>query len=331
MSEKLAVTTSNTGPRFSRYEECEEVYDTVDQWRKEGSGVLIPIVRNHTVPLLEQKCKRPWWELLKRSKSIIRPSTVDGLKEAIAETCEKPTPMLFMLISRHVDLGLFDIPATVGKLAIIRCGQREDRHRQLRVSGLSTFCGIRLDQWEIRRVRKHAVILGPGVVIQLHRGMPWGQRKVPLTADEEAKAYQNLKALLEKGVNSASEAKTNVKHLKSTIAALLSLLIGAGRIVSALRVTPEGVTLSPDAIPWLKMGAVKVASGFFKLANTAGTPVVAGASVTAVAAAMYFIPWDTLWAWLRAKFSSALDKLRSAFTRLCTMIRDFFLKKKSRR
>lgn len=227
---------------------------------------------------------------------------------------------LFLLVSRHIDLQQiqFHVPASIDNLYIIRCANESRRpgsveaNKKLVLNGGSTFCGVRLDEWQAKRAGEHNIILGPDVVIQLGMGIPWTARDALAVIskqqrEEIAKHFKDMCEAKYEGNPQWEKWRRPVTKLlevaagQSSLAQVVECYAGGIVVQAATRLTQSGIE-----------GAFKVSAGLLCLSGP-GQMALAG---VAAAAAIYFIPWDTVWTWFRSAFGTFLSWLMQAWENL---------------
>lgn len=258
---------------------------------------------------------------LPKDKSAICVTTPQNLQREIDSTAShEQVHELFLLISRQVDLPelRFDIPSTIDNLYIIRCGQqlgatkpsgKSISDNKLILNGASTFCSVRLDEWQTKRAGDHNIILGPGVVIQLQMGIPWtaGDALAAISKKQREEVCQHFREMCEAKYQDSPQWE----QWKEPVNKLLDVAAGSATMTQVVECYASGIMvqaatrLTQSGIE----GALQVSAGLLCLS---GPGKIALAGVGA-AAAIYFVPWDTVWAWFRAAFGALLSWLMRAW------------------
>lgn len=236
---------------------------------------------------------------------------------------------LFLLISRQVDLPdlRFDVPDTITNLYIIRCGDHlsasptdQDENDQplltsttkLILNGASTFCNIRLDEWQTKHAESHNLILGPGVVIQLSMGMPWTARDAlaAISKKQREEVTQHFREMCEARYQDHAEWG----KWKAPVNSLLDVAAGSASLTSVVECYANGIVVqAATKLAETGMdGVLRISAGLLCVSGP-GKLALAGVGV---AAAVYFVPWDTVWAWFRAAFGALLSWLLRAWENL---------------
>lgn len=214
----------------------------------------------------------------------------------------------------------FDVPDSIENLYIIRCGHQtggdgtssnlemtHDNH--LILNGSSKFCGVRLDEWQVKRVGEHNLILGPSVVIQLGMGMPWTARDAlgAISKKQREEVTKHFREMCEtKYQDSPQWGKW-----KAPVNKLLDVAAGSATVTEVVECYANGIVVqAATKLTEVGMeGVLKMSAGLLCVSGP-GKIALAGVGV---AAAIYFVPWDTVWAWFRAAFGALLSWLMRAW------------------
>ncbi|KAJ0353800.1 hypothetical protein COL154_002853 [Colletotrichum chrysophilum] len=234
-------------------------------------------------------------------------TTAQGLQDTLAamKTTSKQH-ILNLLVSPDVDEIWFHVPSHFSQLKVLRCAAHGSKGK-LYIDGSSTYNSVRLDKWQAHRHKRHTLLLGyaRGVRIRVAEivNMPnWARCRNQFTESEQAELRQHFDAL---------SGKSRWDDIKGVVAAIVGLAVGTVKIKIAANAAVGGVY-------------VKYAFGFHALeldaagaraatiVTAAGPAVVMG--VTA-AAAVYFIPWESLMDWLRGALSFLWDKVCAVWER----------------
>lgn len=215
----------------------------------------------------------------------------------------------------------FDVPSTIENLYIIRCGHQTsdaakqsnddpiDNNKKLILNGSSTFCNVRLDEWQAKRVDEHNVILGPGVVIQLTMGIPWTARDA--LGSISKKQRQDVTKHFREMCEAKYEGSPEWDKWKGPVNKLLDVAAGSATATQVVECYANGIVV--QAATKLTEcgieGALKISAGLLCVSGP-GQLALAGVGV---AAAIYFVPWDTVWGWFRAAFGMLMSYLLRAW------------------
>lgn len=245
-------------------------------------------------------------------------TTPQNLQQEIDSTAsDGQTNELFLLISRQVELPelKFDVPSSIDNLYIIRCGHQTsdaerssddeavDSSKKLILNGSSTFCGVRLDEWQTKRASEHNIILGPGVVIQLSMGIPWTARDAlgSISKKQREEVTRHFREMCEAKYQDSPQWD----QWKGPVNKLLDVAAGTATATQVVECYANGIVV--QAATKLTEcgidGALRISAGLLCVSGP-GKIALAGVGV---AAAIYFVPWDTVWSWFRAAFGALLS------------------------
>ncbi|KAL0930123.1 uncharacterized protein CTRU02_214943 [Colletotrichum truncatum] len=280
-------------------------------------SLTICVVREESVRKLEMACKYIRG-LFERDSPPMAYTSVALLQQTIdaAELSGKHR-VLNLLFSPEIEDVTFDVPSHFSHLKILRCAAKGDKGR-LFVDGSSTYNNVRLDKWQQHRHKNHTLIVGDerGVRIKLNDivSLPhWARCRSNFDESEQQELFQQFEKLSDK------TAWDNIKGVVSTI---LGIAVGAVKFGVRFNGSAGGIyvkyTFGMHAIELGAAGA-KVSA----VATAAGSAVVLG---VAAAAAVYFIPWDSLFAWLKGAFSSFWDKIRKLWQQFKGWVVELFTK-----
>lgn len=207
------------------------------------------------------------------------------------------------------------MPDGIENLYIIRCTSQEKRtgdtpnNNKLIVNGSSTFCGIRLDEWQAKRVDEHNLILGPGVIIQLSMGIPWtaGDALGAISKKQREDVTKHFRDMCEAKYDGAPEWD----KWRGPVNKLLDVAAGSASATQVVECYANGIAVqaATKLVEFGVDGVLRVSAGLLCVSGP-GQLAVAGVGV---AAAIYFVPWDTVWAWFRAAFGALLIWLLRAW------------------
>lgn len=304
--------------------ECDQVCTAIKRWKAHDGAVLLPVVRKDVVTAVQEKARPKWWRVKKSTKSTLCITTPQNLQREINSTAsDGQVNELFLLISRQVDLPelKFDVPSSIDSLYIIRCGHRTSNdakssneelvtaNNKLILNGRSTFCGVRLDEWQAKRAGEHNLILGPGVVIQLTMGIPWTARDAlgSISKKQREQVTQHFREMCEAKYQDTPQWS----QWKGPVNKLLDVAAGSASATQVVDCYANGIVVQAASklTEFGVDGIFKISAGLLCV-STPGQMAMAGVGV---AAAIYFVPWDTVWTWFRASFGWLMNWLVRAW------------------
>jgi hypothetical protein len=301
--------------------EVDAMYRVIKGERNNKEKAIIAVVRPESLVTLEGRCRTSWWKfwtgelhlrrfcthrfqtlclrssLLDTGKSLVLVTTDDWLQETIATLQDYPQfKNLIILVTAEVDAISFRVHFRFKTLTILRGGHRDG---QLLINGASTFHKVRLDGWQ-EKGRKQRLYLGPGVKIQVSfsRNSSWANSGNNLSASQRQELRQHLQGMRETTMNGKWW-----HQWKGPIATILALVTGTGKLAIGLKAAAGGVYVNFQlGAMTLKVGAAAMKAS--AIATAAGPAILLGAGV---AVAVYFIPWDDVFVWLKDVLSCFLD------------------------
>ncbi|KAL1854471.1 hypothetical protein Daus18300_011392 [Diaporthe australafricana] len=306
--------------RSSTQLECDQVYKGIKRWKAHEGAVLLTVVRKETIPLLKDRAKPRWWKG-KKAKAAMCFTTPESLQREIdSSASDGQVHELFLLISRYVDLqqSTFSVPENIENLYIIRCANVSkdpgtvEGNSKLVLNGGSKFCGVRLDEWQAKHVDEHNIILGHDVVIQVTMGIPWTARDAMgiVSKQQREDVARHFKDMCDAKI----EGRPEWNRWRAPVNKLLDVAAGTTTLAQVVECYAGGIAIqvATKAAEHGIEGAFKVSAGLLCLG---GPGQIALAGVGA-AAAIYFIPWDTVWGWFRSAFGALLTWIMRAWENL---------------
>ncbi|CAI0652101.1 unnamed protein product [Colletotrichum noveboracense] len=279
---------------------------TVKERNKQSLTVCV--VREESLHKLEMACKYIRG-IFERDTPPMLFTTVELLQQTIdaAELSAKHR-VLNLLFSPEIEEVTFD-------LKVLRCADRRD-HGKLFVDGAATYNNVRLDKWQAHRHKNHTLIIGDerGVRIKLSDivTLPhWARCRNNFDGAEQNEIFQHFQNL---------SGKSRWEDVKGIVSSILGLATGAAKLGVRLSGAAGGIYAKYTfGLHALEIGAagVKVSA----VATAAGSAVVLG---VAAGAAVYFIPWEGLFEWLKRAFFSFWDKICSLWQRFKGWVVDLF-------
>jgi hypothetical protein len=243
-------------------------------------------------------------------------ATARNLQDTIDDVAlSDKQPILNLLVSSEVPEIAFHVPSHFSQLKVLRCRPNAERGT-LFVDGASTYNNVRLDKWQAHRHKHHTLIIGHegGVRIRLHgiAGLPnWARCRNIFTPSEEEALCQHFGKL---------SGKSCWEDVKGTVAAILGIAVGTAKFAGSLSGAVGGIYVKyAFGLQSFELGAA--GAKLTTIVTAAGPAVVLG--VTA-AAAIYFIPWEGLFAWLKGCFSWLWDKICHVWQKFMGWVRNWF-------
>lgn len=234
---------------------------------------------------------------LGKSRALV--TSPEALAGTINEVKDDPEHRhLLLLASSEIEYLDFHVQST-SSLMVFRVAKQERRRKQLFVSGTSTYNGVRLDEWAATR-HSRKVLLGRGVHVEVDLA---GSHRWDSAASVLSSAQRDeIRAHLQRMHNTRMSGNW-WREWKGTVAAILGIVVTGAKLTFGMKAAVGGIFVN-----WSFAGHVFQAGAFgakaSAVATAAGPAVLLGAGV---AAAVYFVPWESLFQWLRGALSRIWD------------------------
>ncbi|KAH0592130.1 hypothetical protein MHUMG1_10082 [Metarhizium humberi] len=279
-------------------EEVQEVAAVTIKERS-NSSVTICIIREQGLGSLKKACAHHAG-LCKRGSPLVFFTTAELLQDTIdAVGLSRERRILTLLFSPVVDEISFHVPSHFKQLKILRCVKRSDGGKLL-VHGSSTYNDVRLDKWQAHKHGRHELLVGykHGVRIKIADivNLPnWSRCRGEFGDSEKSQLRQHFETL----------SKDSDWHkVRGPVAAILGIVVGTAKFTVALGGAVGGIHVKYA----FGLHALEIGAGgakFTVVATAAGPAVALG---VLAAAAVYFVPWEHLFDWLRGAVSCVWDK-----------------------
>lgn len=220
---------------------------------------------------------------------------------------------LNLLASPDIPEISFHVPGHFASLKVLRCARHRDGGTLL-VDGSSTYNSVRLDKWQAHRHKNHTLVVGykRGVRIKLADlvSLPnWARCRSQFSEAEQDELRRQFGRL--------GGGKGGWDDVKGAVAAIMGIVGGGVKLSAGMSASAGGVyakyTFGMHALEIGAAGARMAA-----VATAAGPAVVLGVGA---AAAVYFIPWESLFEWLKAALSCIWDQIRALWERFKSWVR----------
>jgi len=184
------------------------------------------------------------------------------------------------------------------------------------VDGSSTYNDVRLDKWQAHRHKYHTLVIGheSGVRIKLTDIVNlsnWARCRSNFSESEQAELRQHFGTL---------SGKSRWDEVKGTVAAIVGIAVGTVKLGVSLSGAAGGIYVKYTfGFHALELGAA--GAKMTAVVTAAGPAVVLG--VTA-AAAVYFVPWESLFDWLKRTLFCLWDKICALWQRFKDWVMSLF-------
>lgn len=150
------------------------------------------------------------------------------------------------------------------------------------------------------------------MVIQLAKGIPWTARDAlgSISKKQREEVTQHFREMCEAKYQDTPQWD----KWKGPVNKLLDIAAGSATTTQVVDVYANGIVVQAATrlTEFGVDGLLKISAGLLCVSGP-GQMALAGVGV---AAAIYFVPWDTVWAWFRASFCSLLSWLVQAWENL---------------
>lgn len=227
---------------------------------------------------------------------------------------------LNLLASPDIPDLAFHVPSHFTTLKILRCAKHRDGGTLL-VDGSSTYNAVRLDKWQAHRHKNHTLVVGHKRGVRIRLGdlaeLPhWARCRSQFSEGEQDELRRQFGRL----TGGSDGGKSGWDEVKGAVAAIMGIVGGGVKLSAGLSGSAGGVyaryTFGMHALEIGAAGA-KIAA----VATAAGPAVVLGVGA---ATAVYFIPWESLFGWLKGALACIWDKIGALWERFKDWVRSWF-------
>ncbi|CAJ2499953.1 Uu.00g028060.m01.CDS01 [Anthostomella pinea] len=335
------TTASSRASNPARRHEVDGMYKLLQREPHDGVKCVIAVVGASSFTSLDHKLQNPWWKFWKPNPGVFV-TTPRWLQRTINQVeDEGRCQHLTIFISKKVDSISFHMNSSIHDLGIYRCSHyshhsypsssshphptQSSRGSRVLVDGASTFNGVRLDEWQGTRHRRHAIFLGDGVGISVELEgadgfAPWTEHVAWLPSEQREQIYGHFICMKQSSPNHNNGTDEPCwSRWRKHLAIVVGVLSGAGEIAPAFEVTPTGCFVEYKfgavATPFARMRTVASAAGQARLlgARVLGTPV-------------YFVSWRGLLKWIHGALAVLCKRYWAALERLWQFVARMLLR-----
>ncbi|KAH0532900.1 hypothetical protein TsFJ059_001532 [Trichoderma semiorbis] len=285
------------GSSLSR--EIESLINYVKQMKFDPYTFVIIVCRHGAIEGLTNKINQKKQDkVFQRLKNFDIRATDEIRVSAVTAAVEKSGlyDNLVIITSGFISHLYFDIGSGITDLKVYRCATNDNPNEYLHVDGDSIFHGQAVRSWE-GMYHEAELRLGPGVVFNLgsHIGQ-LGQLSETSSAISDFDRNK-LHAHIEKMDRVKMEGSW-WEDFRAPISAIVGILASAGKLASTglVKMSAKGIFVQYKFIGY----AISTATAASMSALSAGTAMLVAPGV---AAAIYFIPWGSIFGWLNTVVS----------------------------
>ncbi|KAK0627325.1 hypothetical protein B0T14DRAFT_421158 [Immersiella caudata] len=309
--------------RSSAKREVASVAPVVRNERSKDS-ITIAIAQSVALDQLERACVERKG-LFRRFFQPTYFTTAERLQETIEDISntvsgkKKRRPVLNLLVSPDLDETSFHVPSKFRQLRVLRCVPHRDG-RYLLIDGSSTYNNVRLDTWQAHRHTQHELVIGHerGVRIKLSNlSRNWSAKRSEFSMDEKEEIRRYFDHLPRQG----DTGSWRWEDVKKPVATIVGLVVGGARFSLAIKGAAGGFyTKFAFGKFAFELGAA--GAELSVVATAAGGAIVLGA---AAGAAIYYIPWNVFFGWLKGAVSWLWDTICHIWERFTGWVRSLFV------
>ncbi|KAI5462031.1 hypothetical protein BGZ63DRAFT_463153 [Mariannaea sp. PMI_226] len=327
--------SQNQSPKDSpHYQENKSVWKAVESRNGNPNALIIAVVSPEQKKLMRKLIED------KKQKGKIQSTVVVTTQEhfqgMITSTLNKSYKTLYLFVSSTIKRITYDIPNDIKDVQVAPC-RPPGRPDVLLVSSTSTYCGVKTYAWDQRtdpKLRKggYQISHAEGCHFDISDDMDEARilLQVPVTAfdmspEEQAKITHEVRKFqedamsesnMDTGVSSSAEnapspaaddTNTWFQRAKSLIAVLVGAGAGLAAMAGTFWVSAGGVYLKGPL-------GLSMAAGYFNMCAIGGVCIAGTGAAIAAGAAVYFIPWDKFWNYLKNRLWQVWEKICNALT-----------------
>ncbi|KAF4822815.1 hypothetical protein CGCTS75_v010563 [Colletotrichum tropicale] len=287
-------------------EQSDESKTRLKRPTKAKHRVFVAVCSPHSVSRLSNKWKR---SSVVVTTDFALDSTIRDL--AKSHECDE----LVLVVSGHIEAIDFDIPSNFRVLMVLRCGFGSNAKKYLHLDGSSTFGGSMIQRWA-QKGRRRRLFLGPAVLIDIDpEEKSWANSEQAFKQTLRSREKTRIRRHVEKMKKTSVDDGEWWKRWRGSLASILGILACGTKFAVSLKASAGGALFQFQyGLLNIKVGAACAeASGFV---TAAGPAVLIGVGV---AAAVYYVPWDSILEWL----GGTLSWLSDGFIAIWEMFKDW--------
>ncbi|KAL7945379.1 hypothetical protein V8C42DRAFT_357814 [Trichoderma barbatum] len=219
---------------------------------------------------------------------------------------------LVIIASGFINHLFFDIGSRIMDLKIYRCGNSHSPDGYLHLDGFSTFQGQDIRHWEAG-YHEAKLWLGPGVVLNLGSHIGQLGQLSEISSSLQGFEREKLRAHMEK-MDGVKMEGSWWDDFRAPISAIVGILTSAAKLASTglVKMSAGGMFVQYKFVGY----AISTATAASLSATSAGSALLVAPGV---AAAIYFISWDSIFGWLK----NVVSWLKMGIQRIWEKIKDW--------
>ncbi|WYZ35433.1 hypothetical protein EsH8_X_000080 [Colletotrichum jinshuiense] len=308
----MAGSEESSGTNEDEYDcETDTMYNLINRDMKEFKNTMKESKETFGRPTLAKN--RTFIAVCSQRSASNLSMKLDDLKghrlkiwKSKSEKCHE----LVLVVSGHLNDIRFHVPRNIRSLIVMRCGFSYNINSQLCIDGSSTFRDTKLRKWQSRK-HKGSLFLGRGVGISIDpNGKGWAQAKQSFQRNFTEDEKRDIRQQFQKMRNQPQEGERWWHEWKGIVASLMGILSCGVKLTASIKASAGGAFFHYQyGMMSLKAGAAYAKGA--TVATAAGPAVLVGMGI---AAAVYFMPWETLLDWFESIFSWCLGGLKTIWS-----------------
>ncbi|PVH71940.1 hypothetical protein DL98DRAFT_660336 [Cadophora sp. DSE1049] len=292
------------------------------------SQVVICVEHRSNLGLLEDELDElhnTKWLASLRSRIVA--SCFDDLDKIIDKKAPNGSKAsLVLLVTPLASWIKFDVPKCYKKFILVGCPKTDSDALCLAIDPTSRYCKIPFPRWDTRqRHLEHDLQLKSRAGLVNQFGNPRSSTTL-FSSDFQSDIRSQAERL--------QDSQTTWKERRGIVASILGGLVGgsaamAAKLYTCTKLTSGGIFLQCQSVKvgfgslkFLEIGSATLKAGYVKTslvaaAELVGAPLLIGAATgVTVGALVYFMPWDSVFDWLRSLWNGFWNWLVEKFEAL---------------
>ncbi|KAF0318688.1 hypothetical protein GQ607_014104 [Colletotrichum asianum] len=287
-------------------EQSDESKTRLKRPTKAKHRAFVAVCSPHSVSRLSNKCQslqKPAFHFFRRKRSSVVVTTDSALDSTIRDLAKShECDELVLVVSGHLEVIDFDVPSNFRVLMVLRCG-------------FGSNAKSMIQRWA-QKERRRRLFLGPAVLIDIDpEEKSWANSEQAFKQNLSSREKTKIRRHVEKMKKTSVDDGEWWKRWRGSLASILGILACGTKFAVSIKASAGGALFQFQyGLLNIKVGAACAeASGFV---TAAGPAVLIGVGV---AAAVYYVPWDSILEWL----GGILSWLSDGFIAIWEMFKDW--------